>query len=69
MKLRTRGARTPHARLTSQLAESLVPIKAHRRGWMLRRALALADVVGLTTAFLIAEWMVAVRQGSGTFSQ
>ena len=36
---------------------------------MLRRALALADVVALTTALLIAEWMVAVHEGGGTFSQ
>ena len=28
-----------------------------------------ADVVGLTTALFIAEWMVAARNGGGTFSQ
>ncbi|HEY8775839.1 MAG TPA: sugar transferase [Gaiellaceae bacterium] len=34
-----------------------------RRGWLVRRMLLLADVVGLLTAFLIAEWVVGVRSG------
>jgi len=29
--------------------------RAHRRGWLVRRVLVLADVVGLSGAFLIAE--------------
>ena len=28
----------------------------HRRGWLVRRMLLLADVVGLLAAFLFAEW-------------
>jgi exopolysaccharide biosynthesis polyprenyl glycosylphosphotransferase len=43
--------------------------KTRRRGWMLRRALAAADVVGLTTALIVAEWIVAAHSGIGTFSQ
>jgi exopolysaccharide biosynthesis polyprenyl glycosylphosphotransferase len=34
-----------------------------RRGWLVRRMLLLADVLGLLTAFLIAEWFVGVRSG------
>jgi exopolysaccharide biosynthesis polyprenyl glycosylphosphotransferase len=34
-----------------------------RRGWLVRRMLLLADVAGLLTAFLIAEWVVGVRSG------
>ena len=29
----------------------------HRRGWLVRRALAIADVVGLTAAFALALWL------------
>ncbi len=29
----------------------------HRRGWLVRRALATADVVGLTAAFVLAVWL------------
>lgn len=41
----------------------------HRRGWMLRRALAAADVVGLVTALFIAEWVTSMNGGAGTLSQ
>ena len=34
-----------------------------RRGWLVRRMLLLADVVGLLTAFLLAEWLSGVRSG------
>jgi exopolysaccharide biosynthesis polyprenyl glycosylphosphotransferase len=30
---------------------------ARRRGWLVRRALAAADIVGLLTAFLLAQWL------------
>jgi exopolysaccharide biosynthesis polyprenyl glycosylphosphotransferase len=36
-----------------------------RRGWLMRRMLLLADVVGLVTAFLLAEWVVAARGSNG----
>ena len=52
-----------------QFGESAAIRKSRRRGWMLRRALALADAVGLTTALLVAEWVVAASNGVGTFSQ
>jgi exopolysaccharide biosynthesis polyprenyl glycosylphosphotransferase len=53
----------------AQFGDLLAPRKSRRRGWVLRRALALADVVGLTTALVVAEWMVAAHDGSGTFDQ
>ena len=36
---------------------------------MLRRALAAADVLGLTTALFIAEWVTSLYGGAGTLSQ
>jgi exopolysaccharide biosynthesis polyprenyl glycosylphosphotransferase len=36
-----------------------------RRGWLVRRMLLLADVVGLLTAFLFAEWVMNGRGASG----
>ena len=69
MKLQSSGAAISTRISGVQFGEPLTTRKSHRRGWMLRRALALADVVGLTTALLLAEWMVAVRDGGGTFSQ
>ncbi|OAI55276.1 hypothetical protein AYO48_04035 [Gaiella sp. SCGC AG-212-M14] len=35
-----------------------------RRGWLVRRMLLLADVVGLTVAFLLAEWLSGARIGA-----
>ena len=49
------------------LLEAKVP--SHRRGWLLRRALAAADIVGLTAALFIAEWAVGAPNGAGTLSQ
>jgi exopolysaccharide biosynthesis polyprenyl glycosylphosphotransferase len=40
-----------------------------RRGWMLRRALAGADVVGLGAAILITEWLVAAHNGVGMYGE
>ena len=37
-----------------------------RRGWLVRRLLLLADVVGLAVAFLLAQWL-AVGRGSILF--
>ena len=28
-----------------------------RRGWLVRRALAAADIAGLVTSFLVAQWL------------
>src|SRR4051794_22042515 len=36
----------------------------HRRGWLIRRVLLLADVVGLTAAFALAELLSATGSGS-----
>jgi exopolysaccharide biosynthesis polyprenyl glycosylphosphotransferase len=33
----------------------------HRRGWLVRRMLVLADIVGLATAFLLAEFVFAMH--------
>jgi exopolysaccharide biosynthesis polyprenyl glycosylphosphotransferase len=38
----------------------------HRRGWLVRRMLLLADVVGLLTAFLFAEWVIGRRAALGS---
>lgn len=35
----------------------------HRRGWLVRRMLLCADVVGLLAAMLLAEWVVAAAHG------
>jgi exopolysaccharide biosynthesis polyprenyl glycosylphosphotransferase len=39
-----------------------------RRGWLVRRMLALADVVGLTTAFALAEVLVNEAGRNGTWN-
>ena len=36
-----------------------------RRGWLVRRLLFAADLIGLITAFFLAEWIVAANTGSG----
>ena len=38
-----------------------------RRGWLVRRVLLLADVVGLTASFLIAERVTTMRLGHASF--
>src|SRR3954464_9315884 len=35
-----------------------------RRGWLVRRALLIADVVGLLAAFLAAEWIFGMASGA-----
>jgi exopolysaccharide biosynthesis polyprenyl glycosylphosphotransferase len=37
-----------------------------RRGWLVRRVLLLADLVGLVAALLLAEWLVNRHSGKGT---
>jgi exopolysaccharide biosynthesis polyprenyl glycosylphosphotransferase len=37
----------------------------HRRGWLVRRLLLVADLVGLAGAFLLAEWIVTKATASG----
>jgi exopolysaccharide biosynthesis polyprenyl glycosylphosphotransferase len=37
---------------------------SRRRGWLVRRALASADVLGLLTAFLVAQWLYGSRAGA-----
>jgi exopolysaccharide biosynthesis polyprenyl glycosylphosphotransferase len=39
------------------LARRRAAPKRHRRGWLVRRALASADVIGLLAAFALAEWL------------
>ncbi len=39
----------------------------HRRGWLVRRMLLLADVVGLLTAMLLAEWVVSSHGDGALF--
>src|SRR4051812_33289926 len=38
----------------------------HRRGWLVRRVLLVADVIGLTIAFVIAEWASLGRGAFGS---
>jgi exopolysaccharide biosynthesis polyprenyl glycosylphosphotransferase len=40
-----------------------------RRGWLVRRALLTADVVGLTSAFVVAELVYSSQQQAGVLSQ
>lgn len=40
------------------------PGRAHRRGWLVRRMLLTADLVGLSAAFLLAQWIDARRSGT-----
>jgi len=42
---------------TRDLAERRRRSLLHRRGWLVRRALIVADVTGLVAAFVIAEWV------------
>jgi exopolysaccharide biosynthesis polyprenyl glycosylphosphotransferase len=37
----------------------------HRRGWLVRRALATADMAGLLLAFLLSLWLVGSRPDAG----
>lgn len=40
----------------------------HRRGWLVRRLLMVADLVGLLAAFFIAEWVVNRHSSQGTLA-
>ena len=42
----------------AQLLEERAPTGARRRGWVIRRALAAADIAGLTVAFVLAEAVI-----------
>ncbi|HZR95102.1 MAG TPA: sugar transferase [Gaiellaceae bacterium] len=60
------GASVPQGAVTVPPAPAALPQGETRprrrgRGWLVRRALLLADVVGLTTAFLVAEAIIAAR--------
>jgi len=37
----------------------------HRRGWLVRRMLLAADLIGLVAAMLLAEWVVTQHEGLG----
>ncbi len=64
----TAPAKSSLARNLDSLLEGRLPLR--RRGWMLRRALAAADVVGLAGALFVAEWTVSRHNGAGgTFGQ
>jgi exopolysaccharide biosynthesis polyprenyl glycosylphosphotransferase len=39
-----------------------------RRGWLVRRMLLAADVIGLVSALLLAEWLVPVRDSTDAYS-
>jgi exopolysaccharide biosynthesis polyprenyl glycosylphosphotransferase len=49
----------------AQLLEGQAPTGARRRGWVIRRALAAADVAGLTLAFVLAEALIGGGVNAG----
>ena len=51
----------PERALSTELEATVRPIVSpgRRRGWLVRRALAAADIAGLTTSFLVAQWLFA----------
>ena len=51
----------PERALGTELEATARPIVSpgRRRGWLVRRALAAADVAGLVTSFLVAQWLFA----------
>ena len=42
---------------------STIPRPRRRRGWLVRRALAAADVIGLAVSFLVAQWLFVPDAG------
>jgi len=48
-----------------ELLEERGPSGARRRGWVVRRALAVADIAGLTVAFVLAESLVGAGVSVG----
>jgi exopolysaccharide biosynthesis polyprenyl glycosylphosphotransferase len=63
-----------HDELTAAVGERTLEIVArrrrtavvHRRGWLVRRMLLAADVVGLVSAFLLVEWFATQHGGLGS---
>ena len=51
----------PEQALSTELEATARPIVSpgRRRGWLVRRALAAADIAGLVTSFLVAQWLLA----------
>jgi len=49
----------------AELLEGQAPTGARRRGWVIRRALAAADVAGLTLAFVLAEAVIGGGLSAG----
>ena len=41
----------------AETADVVVPLRGHKRGWVVRRALMCADLIGLMAAFTIAEFV------------
>ena len=56
------------ARLDGAAVRRSVTSVPKRRGWLVRRMLVLADLVGLTTAFVLAELVVHDEGRSGSWS-
>ncbi len=50
---------------TREIIERKRPSTFKRRGWLIRRLLLLADVVGLTSAFVLSELAIGRETGSG----
>ncbi len=54
---------------TPSLFNDQAVVKTHRRGWLVRRVLVLADLVGLSGAFLLAELSTPSGGGPNPVSQ
>jgi len=52
-------------RRTLEILERRSTSNPHRRGWLVRRLLVLADVVGLVLAFVAAELVFGAGAGAG----
>ena len=53
---------------TDGVIDHILPT-ARRRGWLVRRALAVADVIGLLSAFLVAHWLYGTEQVPGVIDR
>jgi exopolysaccharide biosynthesis polyprenyl glycosylphosphotransferase len=59
-----------HESLAATVVEEVPgPARRRRRGWLVRRALLAADVVGLSVSFCVAEWLAVRHSGSGSLDE
>jgi hypothetical protein len=61
------GRRSTSARCRSSIAGD-VPAVIRRRGWLVRRMLLAADVLGLVSALLVAQWLAPAVDNADAYS-